>query len=245
VSVSPNLQEYKPIRQVGNLGVVLSDVESHMPPGHIYSDSDKITWAHETTHGINSRLRQQTYSTGSVLVYKRMETLAQEKNALYVLNNRYAVILEPNTTIRQVSGLVPPSLRGGVYNLYLVQSTGSWNNQPLYLFDEWVSYSNGAACRKDLEIQSRAETVQYMLEFNVYCICVAMATNSTDNQFKTFLQWHLERSMCIYKKNQGLGDLSRSDNYLNIMRTSQDADRFRNFTRQYFGENWTKTTLGF
>ncbi len=40
-----------------SLGVVLGDIESRMPKGHQYSAQDKVTWAHETTHGINNSVR--------------------------------------------------------------------------------------------------------------------------------------------------------------------------------------------
>ena len=46
-----------PMRQVNIEPKELADIESRMPAGHIDRDSDLVTWAHETTHGINSRCR--------------------------------------------------------------------------------------------------------------------------------------------------------------------------------------------
>jgi hypothetical protein len=152
-AIEPIWTEYAAQRNITDLGKVLSDIEGHMPAGHIYKDSDKITWAHETTHGINSHLRQK-FSNG------------QKMNGFYCLNNKAAMILEPPTTISKVAGLVPSSLRGGVYNLYLVSQASSWNDTPLYIFDEWIAYTNGSDCRLDLGIEQRSETVTYMLEFN-------------------------------------------------------------------------------
>lgn len=230
----PEFIHCAPIQSVNNLGKVLSDIESHMPAGHIYRDSDKITWGHETTHGIHSRVRNkhQRHDRGRI-------------NAFYVLEDRAVIIQEPKTTISEAARLVPRSLRGGVFDLYMVRQRRDWNDTPLYVFDEWVAYGNGAAVRADLNIQSRDETVLYMLEFNNYAIAVAMAARTNDQQFKRFLMWNLERSMHIYQTNRNIGDNSRSSSYLEKTRTAQDAEELRQFARSYFGEKWTKRVLGY
>ena len=203
-----------------------------MPAGHIYKDSDKITWGHETSHGIHSKLRMK-FREGKKI------------NGFYVLNNRAVIIEEPRTTIQAAARLVPRTLRGGVYQLYMVSQARSSGDTPLYVFDEWVAYANGAAVRRDLNIQSRQETCQYMLEFNVYSICVAKAANTNDPQFKNFLMWHLDRSMKLYEANKSLGDTSRTTAYWEKVKTSSDAESFRQYTRQYLGAEWTKEVLGF
>lgn len=222
------------IQNVTNLGTVLSDIESHMPAGHIYRDSDKITWGHETSHGIHSRVRNkyQRHNQGRI-------------NAFYVLEDRAVIVQEPKTTISTAARLVPRSLRGGVYNLYMVSQARSWNDTPLYVFDEWVAYGNGALVRADLNIQNRDETVTYMLEFNNYAIAVAMAARTNDEQFKRFLMWNLERSMQIYEDNRSIGDTSRATSYLEVTRNSEDAEELREFARSYLGEKWTKRVLGY
>lgn len=252
----PKFENYAPVRGVdSSLGKVLGDIESHMPAGHIYADSDKITWAHETTHGINSNARMK-FSRGTT--YAVLENIIQEPsgrffrvykyygnnqiNAFYVLENKVVVIQEPNTRIRSVAAKVPSSLRGGVYNLYLVQQAGSWDDTPLYIFDEWSAYTNGSACRLDLKIQSRSETVQYMLEFNVYSSCVAWTSGSNDPQLKAFLMWQTERAMNIYKESTNVDGAS---SYLEKMRTSSDATQWRGFCKEYFGSEWCKEVFGF
>lgn len=248
-SVEPIWTNYPPIRSVNNLGKVLSDIEGHMPAGHIYRDSDKITWAHETSHGIHSQLRQK-YSRRQVY-FRRLRKVFlirfpnERINGFYCLDNKAVIINEPNTTISAAARLVPNSLRGKVYNLYMVQQAASWGSTPLYIFDEWVSYTNGSACRLDLKIRSRSETVSYMLEFNVYAISLAMACKTEDTQFKNFLMWHLERTMDLYKESKALGENPYADEYLAKMRTGSDANQFREFSRNYFGGKWTKRILGF
>lgn len=230
--IEPVWTNWPKVRAVdSSLGKVLGDIEAHMPAGHIYRDSDKITWGHETTHGINSNIRNKHFQSG------------RRVNGFYCLEDRGAVIVEPPTTIRAVAAQVPQSLRGGVYQLYMVSQAGSWNDTPLYIFDEWVAYTNGSEVRKDLQIQSRAETVLYMMEFNVYSMTLAKVVKEKggydDTQFKAFMMWNIERSVRIYNNE---ADASA---YLNKFRTNSDAESLRSFAREYFGAEWCKEILGF
>lgn len=230
VRVEPTWIVLKPLRSVTNLGTVLNDIDSHLQAGHIYRDSDKITWGHETTHGINSRLRQLYQGQGRI-------------NGFYVLQDRGVIIQEPKTTIQAVARAIPPSLRGGVYSLYLIQQAPSWGDTPLYIFDEWTAYTNGSAVRKDLNITERAETVQYMMEFDVYAMTLAMVMkqqdpNYDDKQFKAYLMWNIERSMSLYANESG------ATNVLNGLRNNPDAAALRKFSKEYFGEMWCKEVLG-
>jgi hypothetical protein len=210
---------FLPLRDVPHLTGILKDVESHLPAGHGYSDPDRITTVHESTHGINSLLRQR-YGCP----------------AFYVLNNRAVLMKEPTTTLSyaSVANMVPPSLRGEVYHLYLKQMQRWWNFQPTYVFDELTAYSNGAEARKQLGIKDRQETVRYAVEFIVYSSCVPMASHSTDTQMKEFLKWQIERVIA----------LSGRGAYLDKLRTSSDAKELRDWMRNYYGATWTKKVLG-
>lgn len=250
ITEEPEWENYTAIQQPqSELGKILSDIECHMPAGHIYKDKDKITWGHETSHGLASNIRMKFsrgYGAWQACCGKPVFKSFARINGFYLLNDRAVIINEPNTTIKEVARLVPNSLKGGVYNLYMVSQAGSWNDTPLYVFDEWIAYANGSAVRADLKIQSRAETVKYMLEFNVYAICVGWESKTEDKQFKTFLKWHLKRSMELVKANrESGGDLSESDAYWEKVKASPDAEEFRQFTRRYLGEQWTKHVLGF
>lgn len=255
----PEFENHPAIRNVTNLGKVLSDIEEHMPEGHIYKDEDKITWGHETTHGINSNLRMKfstkTTSLGDVQLlgtwiddihgHKVFKSYARI-NGFYVLEDRAVIINEPDTTVGTVAELVPRSLRGGVYKLYMIDQAKSWNDTPLYIFDEWTAYTNGSEVRLDLGIKERSETVLYMLEFNVYALCLAQACKTEDMQFKNYLKWNIERSMKLYlDSKEKLGNAERHDAYLETMKTSTDAEVFRTSARDYLGIDWTKKVLGF
>lgn len=258
-SPEPNFSNYPPVRNVDNLGKVLSDIESHMPAGHIYKDNDKITWAHETVHGINSNMRMhfskvRKTDTGEMVYlgeWIENEGIPLFKsrariNAFYVLEDRAMVLKEPDTTIQQVAKVVPQSLRGGVYQLYMINQAQSWGDTPLYIFDEWVAYTAGSEARLDLDIKERSESVLYMLEFNVYAICLAMASQTDDSDIKDFMRWNAERAMKVYvDSKEKLGNASSHDEYLEKMRTATDAEEFRTFARAYLGEAWCERILGF
>lgn len=251
--VEPVFLNWPQVRVVdSSLGKVLGDIEAHMPAGHIYRDSDKITWGHETTHGINSNIRNRHQKW--LVKYKKprfffmpgepyLVKAAERVNGFYCLEDRAVVIIEPPVTIHAVAVQVPQSLRGGVYQLYLVNQAGSWNDTPLYIFDEWIAYTNGSEVRKDLGIQSRAETVAYMMEFNVYAMTLAKVVHAKggydEGQFKAFLMWNMERSVKIYN-NEAV-----ASTYLNKLRTNSDAESLRSFARSYFGAEWCKEILGF
>lgn len=230
----PTWTFYAKVRDVNNpsLGNVLADVDSHMPEGHIYKDNDKITWTHETSHGISSELRQKFGKPGIKI------------NGFYCLENRAVIVEEPNVTISAVADVIPQSLRGDVYNLYFVKQVAGWNNIPLYILDEKVAYTNGSACRKDLKIEKRAETVQYMMEFCVYSIALAMTVkqndpNYDDKQLRAFIMWNTERAFGYYQEERGAKD------YLDKLKTSRDAEIIRDFAKNYFGVDWCKRVYGF
>jgi len=112
---------------------LIDDVERHLPARHSYRSADKINYAHEGTHGANATIRNTFFpNTGDSL-----------KNVAYLLGDRAWVLEEPGTTLSAVAREVPGSLRGGEYQLYLIQQQRYWNDRPLYILDEWSAYRNG------------------------------------------------------------------------------------------------------
>ncbi len=221
-------QYSKPNLKFGN---VLSDIRSHINDGGYYNDSDLITAAHETTHGINSNVRNELYDGKAI-------------NAFYCLDGKACVLNEPKTRIEKVAKNVPVSLRGGVYKLYLVEQAASgWGDRPLYILDEWVSYTNGSAARKDLQISSRAETVKYMFEFNIYVLTLLMVIENEELSYdvedlNNFVRWNIERSMSIYDEEK------EAKEYLEMFRNVSDAESLRVFVKKRYGNSWSKKYFG-
>lgn len=267
--VEPIWKKWPRVREIQNpsLGVILGDIESHMPANHHYRDSNKMTWAHETTHGINANIRNS------------IQQNRERFNGFYVLQDRAVVLREPNITIQDVAKLVPNVLRGPSYKLYLVEQAYSWGDRPLYLVDEWVSYTNGSETGKELNLFGWYFELLQAHNFNVYCIYMAMCvqrdvSNYNDTELRKFLMWNIERvfrismpsdrdkvvlpdgSIAMKALNQFIcphhtlqvgsqTDLKDVDDYVDKVRTAPEAEKLRIFAREYFGEEWCKRIYGF
>lgn len=118
----------EPLRTV-NISGSLGDIESHLPPNHPYKDTDRVTWGHEGTHGVNSRIRN---------------SLDSRSNAFYVLDNKAFTAEEPDFKLSDLANTIPQNLRGKVYKMYLIDQQRYWNNEPLYVLDELSAYCNGS-----------------------------------------------------------------------------------------------------
>lgn len=190
----------------------LNDIESRMKAGHIYRDHDRVTWAHETTHGLNSKLRMRHGGTGKV-------------NAFYCLDGRYVVFQEPNFTVNQVAANVPKSLHGMSFSLYMRQ--GAWNHEPLYILDEWVSYTNGSQVRYELGLTNRGESVQQMMEFAVYALTLQKMLPEDypqKEELTNFIRWQLARSMEVYELNATLGGVDRAASYVKLIQNELNGE---------------------
>jgi hypothetical protein len=149
-----------PIRDFPGPGPI-NDIERHLPQGHKYYDNDRVTHAHEGTHGINSLLRSKYNSP-----------------AFYCLNNKAFVFNEVPGTLDNVAESIPENLRGKVYNLYLIKAQRWWNKHPSYIFDEFTAYINGSLAREYYGIKDRGESVEQMLECMVYSYHAAKTNDS-------------------------------------------------------------------
>ena len=176
---------------VAKLGKTLADIESRMPDGHIYRDADMITWAHETTHGINSRVR---VNCGAGI------------NALYCLDGYVGIFREPNVTKSMVCRYVPNHLRGDVFGLYM-SGQGAWDRQPLYILDEWVAYINGGTVGIELMAgggvgsRSLEHDIRHAIEFSGYASALLTAIDAQDPGYPDraaladFVAWNVKRSI--------------------------------------------------
>jgi len=266
----PRWIKWPRLREVSDpkMGVVLGDLESHMPKNHAYRDANKMTWAHETTHGINANIRNKTYDK-------------EASNGFYVLQDRAILLKEPKTTIHDIALAVPEVLRGPSYKLYLVEQAVAWNDRPLYLVDEWISYTNGAEVGKELNVAGWHYELLQAHNFNVYCTYLAMVVQRDvseyqDTELKKFLKWNTERVFRIsmpsektvtdegmpnmtvtepenkficphHKLEYGSEEfnLKMVNEYLDLIRKSPSADKFRKFAKAYYGDDWCKKVYGF
>jgi len=238
----------KPFNQKSNLkwGPVLKDVMNHEAPGDSNNYADRITLAHETSHGIHAYLRNHLSPAG------------RRYNAFYVLKDRAVFVPEPRIRKRQVGPYVPRSLRASRYSVYVTGQT-AWDDTPLYIWDEWNAYVNGGEAGVELSKlglwnDGWRDAVMGQLEFVVYALATGMAVKENDpnyfkdeTQFTDFLAWNTERALKSFHEGAAIPDFAwaEQEEYLASLRTAEDAEALREFTRQTFGKEWSEKVLGF
>ena len=148
---------------------------------------------HEKTHGVNSELRQKHGGDCFYVMWGRCATFAKLRSP----------------TIAQVSQRV--RYRGGV--AWYLTDSHSWNDTPLYLFDELVSYTNGTVDAWNNQKTDNNATLQYALEFSHYtAVLVEMIPTSYADRKRVaiFWCWNAIRLDTIAKKSKQYGFLWRS-----------------------------------
>jgi hypothetical protein len=226
-------------------GEFLTDLENHLPKeyGKKYRDKDRVGHAHETTHGIQAHIRNQYAEPGLRL------------NAFYVGEDYAALVEEPKVRLAQVAALVPERLRKVRYKSYLVKQQKDWDDEPLYVFDEWVAYCNGAKAGIELAEDGkykpeRNDSVWALLEFNVYAVYTVRAARKHDpgydgRQLDEFLAWNLRRSMYLYRIGSRLDPFNWDDDeYYRFLRTDRSATEMRRFLRDLYGAAWCRRVMG-
>ncbi len=232
----------------GSWGGVLTDIVQHIPPAWVstYADSDKVTHGHETSHGIHADIRNNFNDTG------------QRANGFYVLEDRAALVVEPDMRKSQVAPYIPSVLRGSRFSLYVTGSS-AWDDTPLYLWDEWNSYLNGTAVAVDLATSGMwsygwRDACAGTIEFVAYAIGVGMAVEELDptyfadyDQFREFLAWNIRRSMDLYLECAAMEDFAwdTQDQFYLDLRTHAQAGDIRDFVTRTYGNRFATEILGF
>ena len=228
-------------------GVQLTDIAQHLPAQYgtqYWFPGDGMTSGHETTHGINAHLRNYEAPQGD--------------NAFYVLHDHAAFIAEPAMRKSDIAAYIPPSLQGDRYATYITGQT-EWDDTPLYVFDEWVAYTNGAdvavgQVQAGLYQGQWTDAVMGPLEFVSYAIATARAASVKDpayfasnTQFSCFTAWNIARAMQLFQAGRAMSQFSwaKQDAYATSLRTAADAADLRAFARATWGAAWTQQVLGF
>lgn len=227
-----------------NWGPILKDIVNHEAPGDSNSYDDMITLGHETTHGINSYVRNSRNNSG------------KRANGFYLLNSKIAIIEEPNIRKSQVAPFVPAPLRNSRFDLYITGSP-DWDDRPTYVLDEWIAYINGSAAGVDLVKLGlwRAgwrDGVTGTMDFCVFSVALGMAIEKFDpgyfkanTQFREFLAFNLQRGMKVFFEGRKMPDFADEglNRYYETFRDSQDAAAMRDFLYRTYGEAWVKSAV--
>jgi hypothetical protein len=170
-------------KQFSHESTMVVDIESRLPHKHPCRDEDLVTWVHEGTHYLNSRVGEEHGRPG-----------------FYLTEGRAVLLEQPDLTLKQIADYIPEHDRRTIYDTYLVKQRQWWDDRPLYLLDEWVAYGNGTACRKSLNKtgKERIDTVRFALEMEVYVRYMArLAAKDPEYQgiddLNNFIEWHSKR----------------------------------------------------
>jgi hypothetical protein len=226
-------------------GDFLTDIARHLPTqyGDHYSSSDRITHAHETTHGINSHISNHLGHEGG-LAY-----------GFYVGNDQAILLSGPKVKLSQVAALIPESLRGSRYQLYCIEQQKYFEDHPLYLFDEWTAYTNGAYAGVELTEKGQLEMARNdalvgPMEFSIYALGLAAAIEKYDpdylrenKQFRGFLAHELRRSIGIYHRGTKLDHFRWETKLERNLLKQDDSQEIRQVVQRLYGDDLTLEDL--
>lgn len=231
--------EYIDVPKVSNRvagDTIYADIMNHARNPVFGYDED--TNAHETTHMINSDIRNGKQGGGKI-------------NGFYVQKSKGVIVAEPNMRKSAVVEFLPPSLRSYRYGTYITGQQ-AWDDTPLYIFDEWTAYVNGGMVSVELVQIGKhkgqwTDAVSGCLDFSIYSIATAMAVAKNDpeyfrsnTQFKKFLVWQLKRAYDTYKVGSKMKEFTwdKQDKLLQSLRTAPEAENMRKFIKENLEGVW-------
>ncbi|MEM0465334.1 MAG: thioredoxin domain-containing protein [Candidatus Pacearchaeota archaeon] len=232
-----------------------------------YKYSDERSTVHETTHAINSKLRNQ-FSRGNKKV-----------SAFYLFGGKFVLINKPsNLNVKNVDEFIPDKMkisasRSSSYDVYIkpnlitysftrggLEKVGFFNNwydDPFFILDELNAYTNGAIYVSNLEnsISLKSEVISLRLcDFVVYSLALAKAIKTYDcnywnsesgSIFRSYLVFALKRAIDAEEAQlRRLGSKNPREDALNKLNSIID-DKLKDFAIETFGEKWCKQNLGF
>jgi len=205
-----------------------------------YHSSRRSTNAHESAHGLHSHL-------GNVF---RKELFDRDKvnhivNCFYVDPGSCVRLIEPKTLKSTVARFVPKSLRWKRYGTYVVGQRG-WNDQPLYLCDEYACYIVGSTVsiedHKAGKINGWQDGISGAVEFSVYCTALCMSVKENDPEwwegeygknFRLLMKKYLKDTKVLYDYAKKTKELywDELDSFMNELYNNPDAEAMRQFMK--------------
>jgi hypothetical protein len=211
-----------------------ADVMNHNPEP-FKSYGDRPTTAHETTHGIHSYLRN-----------KYSQELVKRVNGFYVGHDRAVILEEADVKKSAAVEFIPKGLQGDRYKDY-IEEQKDWEDTPLYIFDEWVAYVNCSVVALEDVTDGKSDGLKTNLihscvEMAVYATALGMAVEKYDREyfrshpeFRTFLAWHLKRSLEVYRRGARLDQFTWRPEYFETFKSGADAQALRDFLHDKLG----------
>lgn len=188
--------------------------------------SFRSTEAHETVHGIHADLRNKNNGL----------------RAFYVTPDKYFLIRDAKFPKSQIINYVPNTLKYDRFYNYVVKAP-AWESSPLYIFDEWTAYINGAEVAVDDAKRGQKESENYdtvmgSLEFSIYAVatCMAIVDNDpelwNDNEFREFVKLNIKRAEKVFNEGKEIFPYPTQNEMLDKLRNSQEAEPLRLFIQE-------------
>lgn len=198
--------EYSPPGSVAAGQGILSEVLSRCDQRGLQTvanlASSKTTHCHEATHMLNSRMRE--------------DLGLQQVNAFYVGYGQAIVLPEPRTTLERVGKRVT-QYRNSTFQLYFVGGLRDWNNQPLYVLDEYSAYVNGSQAALESGHDDHG-SIDRAIWFGHYSDALVATVQAEDPQYEylqdlaEFVQLQKERVAEIAGNRQQVPVIAPLDN---------------------------------
>src|SRR5262249_19428711 len=122
---------FNPPDSVNDRGLY-QDIYSRSPKNYLPQLDDigsRVTECHEATHFVNHQLRNESKPHGPSFYFGEGRVIAFKK--------------QPDLRLQDVADEVPEKYRKwAIYKNYLVNQRAYWDDEPLYIFDEWSAYRN-------------------------------------------------------------------------------------------------------
>lgn len=243
--------EFKPVHTVVNDDTVYADIANHCKEWSYYRvNGSKVSSAHEASHGIcsylrNSRISLHTNFRGYTFPLPE-EKIKGGKNCFYVLNDRYVEIPEPNIRKRDCIPFIPQRFRKSRYSLYIAGQQ-AWDDVPLYVFDEWIAYTNGAITAIDLDAKGKydegqRDNIYGTIEFIAYGLAICMAAEkvgSLSEELRKFCAFELNRALDCHKRGKGKWPFGE-DQIIDDLMNHSDGQIYRDFINKHLDKSLSK-----
>lgn len=236
--ISPNIYAQRVkigvLREKVKENSIYADIMNRSKESRNYDS--RSTTAHETIHGIHADYRNR----------KMAESRYRERwNALYTNPDTIFLVQEPNIKITEYREVVPKSLRGEKYKLYLQEQTQYWNDVPFYILDEYFAYMNDAEVaiqdKQNGKKTDQADVAFGALELGICGICAIMEIEKrypgymeNNKDFINYFRESLLRTKASVDYATVNFPFKQRDEFLNNLRTKTDAEQLRKFIVKHF-----------
>jgi hypothetical protein len=219
---------------------------------------DFITSTHEGTHGVNADIRNGTLSlkqakgsrvaSGNGVGVPRLKLFAPGPvrdvgniNAQYLLNDTAQVLPEPDFAKSDIVTYIPDFFRGFRFATYITGQQ-EWDSSPLYVWDEWSAYINGAMCAVELVQNGTnkpdgSDWCRAPLEFCAYGLAVTMlaADNGKLDVYKQATTIMLTRAFNAFFAGRTLFPFDGQEEYYTAWRSGEEGKLYRDFALTHLG----------